>query len=1363
MEGILNAIRNNFWKQPEKKKLPPLPAPVKQPLLDEPPVSGASATLKPGQPQLRSAVEPAKQFYTGVVDPTRNDLNKPFPEQVGAGIAMLPPSYSAPIVTGARGLNYIPKAINFVSELGKTAPGWNKVSQITEDVVRKGPAGNIPYVPEIAGFAVPLMIGEVKPNLKAGLPTVSTGDELASVVARQFEKKAGQDITLTTEELLKTLKGKFELSDELLKSLDNKPLVGDTFAIEKTANRLEFIFDEGFKPMKKVAIPKNVPKVEAKPKEVPVEKQGVKMNKTFIGGKEATPQDLLRITNEEQYIADMSVGDSLLQQKYGKYTPAVQEMIGKIRRFGDSVDPQTQMLYREHIASTKMGYSSDELATALGMTENELMADLQRIADGGKVTPEFKPLPVVKEKQTGVNLKRTVIKPESEQVGFYTKGKTVDEVANPTSRPINENEFDAINQEANSYMREQYGLNTPKQYSKQQARIHAEQVAANKKLEQEAFDVLNKGLVSAEGKGDIRVPFSDFHYTEWNDKHIALLNREIPMRNIEDVAGKDAPKVREFFFDRVAQATQQLENFVTDVNTGIKKNIIDKLKIAPNSPEDKLVMQYGEGKMTKEELMAAAPDKWQNIIEADTYFRALYDDILNKINDTLTKYGYEPVKRRNDYYTHYQEIGNLFQQLGNITRSEKLPAWLNGLTADFKPGKQFFKFAQPRLGGQYTESAIGAMEQYLRPAARQIFNTDVIQRGRALQNTLLEAIRKNEDLPPSHLSDFMAWLNDYVNTLSGKKSLMARGTEGAFGRPVYNVVESIKRQASANLVGGNISAALTNSIPLTQAVATTDKPSLVRGMIHSVVSPLTEANNFIIDGVQSSFLKRRFPDKELSTNLWKETQNKLGWLFYTIDKFTSNTVVSGKYFEGLKKGLTSEKAMAQADEYGMRLIGDRSFGQMPQFFQNQGIMSLFTQFQLEVNNQISFIFKDAPKYANADSTAKVAALFGEIALTSYLFNNVFEWMTGRRPAFDPIYVALKSADIWSGQGSVADKSGKTAKTMFDNLPFVSILTGGGRIPVAAGIPTPQDITDNPAMAAAKFGLIYFMPSGGYQLYKTIEGMSTYLAGYSQTPKGAVRFPVEQKFDNALRSALFGQYSTPESNKYYEGGETALGQKQSQVFKMLMEQDPEKARQYYNSVHLERDINGKVTELKAYAQSLVPELQNPETKEEARMKLQQRAEETKAEIQTLLKQTPETTSVFDVILGPLNSLIGSIIGVQAEEGEGLVPVDTNKPSTGELSPVPAKYQGISQVLQKRAGLQTGTPKTKTGVSVKKKIKFKQLPAPKPISLKVPAIKSRDGFKIAPLSKPPVPSLLTGSRNKQTSSFMLQHPAIPASRQ
>lgn len=59
---------------------------------------------------------------------------------------------------------------------------------------------------------------------------------------------------------------------------------------------------------------------------------------------------------------------------------------------------------------------------------------------------------------------------------------------------------------------------------------------------------------------------------------------------------------------------------------------------------------------------------------------------------------------------------------------------------------------------------------------------------------------------------------------------------------------------------------------------------------------------------------------------------------------------------------------------------------------------LFTQFQLEVNNQLSYLFKDMPKDDRDKGMKALTMALLKFFIGAFLFNELFEFFIGRRPA-----------------------------------------------------------------------------------------------------------------------------------------------------------------------------------------------------------------------------------------------------------------------------------------------------------------------------------------------------------------------------
>ncbi len=620
----------------------------------------------------------------------------------------------------------------------------------------------------------------------------------------------------------------------------------------------------------------------------------------------------------------------------------------------------------------------------------------------------------------------------------------------------------------------------------------------------------------------------------WKDKPKVFYVRERFDRNLEDIAGEDAPMLIERYFKPVQKAEANRQRWLNQERTAIKK-----LDIKPGSAESRVLQLYGERKMSLDRLKKELPNTWQKVVEAEKIFRTKYDQYLVDINKVLVRNGYDPIPKRKDYFIHFHDLSNVLERFGIPVRDNTIPTDISGLTADFKPGKNFFTSALPREGDLTDFDAVKGMDRYLEGASKQIFHTDNIQNLRLFEKGLRERFAGT-----THLSNFVADLGEYINNLAGKKSMLDRSAEGLVGRNVYAGAQRIRKQVGANMVGANISSALTNSIPLTQSLATTSKPAFVKGMLGAVISPLKN------DGFaqKSDFLTRRFGSDPLFVRNWDKVANKGAWIFKVVDRFVSETITRAKYHEGLSKGLSPEQALKRADDYASRLIGDRSLGSQPTLFDSK-TAGFLTQFQLEVNNQVSVLMKDIPRMNEGNKVA-IASALGQVALYSYLYNNLYESFFGRRPAFDPLGVGIQAYEDYTNPDMKEGQATKnTAINIASQLPFTSVLTGG-RLPTNAALPDVSALVKGETSVGKELlkPVTYiFPPTGGGQIKKTIEGIGAFAQGGSVSKSGRVRYPIEQTPGNFLRTAIGGQYALPQAREYFREGRTPLGEAQSEAF------------------------------------------------------------------------------------------------------------------------------------------------------------------------------------------------------------------------
>ncbi len=619
-------------------------------------------------------------------------------------------------------------------------------------------------------------------------------------------------------------------------------------------------------------------------------------------------------------------------------------------------------------------------------------------------------------------------------------------------------------------------------------------------------------------RGGITSPELDF--TQWKDKSALTLSRETLERNLDSVAGKDAPKLQEFLTSPIRENETARIKYLNNVRSEAK-DVVKTLGIKVGSKEDALIQRFGEGNITLEELKKLTP-KWENVERASQYFRAKYDELLDSINAARREFDYAPIPKRADYFRHFEELNFLGDQFGFLFDTNKLPTAISGLTEFFKPGKPFTTAELRRLGGAYTESAIKGMDNYLSSISKQLFHIDSVQRVRALEKYIREA----GEVGQVTLPNFVANIREYGNLLSGKKAQFDRAFEGLLGRKFYDGMNWLKRKTGANMIAANIGSALTNFIPFTQSLATTAKSSALRGVLDTLTSPF-QKSFFKVNGVESDFLIRRFPKEFIMPSTGQKISQIAGSLFNLIDRFTAHSIVAGKFYENLVKGMGEKEAMKLADSYAGKVLADRSIGQLPNLMSVRGL-GFVTQFQTEINNVFSFITKDMPKLSGG-SKAKLLSSITQFVVYSYLFNTAFEKVVGRRPTFDPIHFALVMSGLEEGD------RGYEFQDMVGNLPLVGGFTGG-RFPISAGVPNVPELLKGRANLGAELKKpAYFLlpPLGGLQAKKSIEGLNAYLNKKVMSQSGKTKlFSVQQSPENLLRGVFFGKNAFPEAERYY---------------------------------------------------------------------------------------------------------------------------------------------------------------------------------------------------------------------------------------
>lgn len=750
---------------------------------------------------------------------------------------------------------------------------------------------------------------------------------------------------------------------------------------------------------------------------------------------------------------------------------------------------------------------------------------------------------------------------------------------------------------------------------------------------------------------------------DWKDKKSGILYaRETQERNVLDIVPdeKIAKAINRKYFMPVHQAEAKSTQFkktmrgrVAALKLSTKET--KAMKKAGKVSEAHAVQLIGEARdnaemasrsrdktrdgKTEAEWRAIEAELWKNnpdldkakIENAIKEFRGIYDELLNMMNDVRIENGYEPVNYRRGYFPHFKKdsadniIGLFGRALGIKTDVTELPTTINGMTHMFRPGIQWFGNALERTGFETTYDAVEGFDRYIEGVANVIYQTENIQRLRILADQVryrtspeglrkqIDAVRADTQLNEAQkkaieddlkergkyeLSNWVVNLDEYTNILAGKKSMADRNLEQALGRDMYNVVKAVESRVAANMVAINVGSWLTNFIPITQGYALLGTKDLLTGM-QQTLAAMKESDGMV---EASAFLTNRIGSDPLVQTWAQKASAKLSSPMSWIDNFTAGTLVRARYNQNIRQGMSEAAAMEDADTFAANVMADRSKGSTPTLFnQANPVTKLFTQFQLEVNNQLSYLFKDIPRETKDKGVKALALALLKFFLGAYLYDEAYEYFIGRRPALDPIGILVDTAqDIANGE-SAYDVITGTLEDTAEQLPFIGGILGGGRIPISSALPDAGNLlraaTNEDWDSKKKRNAIWkevskpitytALPFGGGQIKKAVEGIDATIRGGSYTydadGNDILQYPVyNQSFGDSAKSiaesVLFGKTALPTGREWIGSGFKSFGAKETAAYKELTESGTSQKDVYdtLKAIRAEKTNNGKRT-------------------------------------------------------------------------------------------------------------------------------------------------------------------------------------------
>ena len=649
----------------------------------------------------------------------------------------------------------------------------------------------------------------------------------------------------------------------------------------------------------------------------------------------------------------------------------------------------------------------------------------------------------------------------------------------------------------------------------------------------------------------------------WKDKKTGKkYSNERFDRNLLDIAPESVAKevIANYYTPYIQKEGTLIKeyNSLVDAYNDFKLDEKPKYKVnyeseAHEVSEVELVQLLGEKIITPEQATKAGADVTK-ISNAVNKLRSIYNNLFERINESLLEAGYDPVPYRKDYFPHFTEKTNdsLLTNAGNligidVSDVSEIPTDIAGRTGDFKPGKTWFGNLLERTGDKTSHNSKKGFEKYITGALDIIYHTEDIQNNRALNTAVrnsynneeikakINSIKENPALTDyekesmindikeqakdkSHLSKFVEWHEDFTNILANKKSKADRVMEQKWNRNLYKVMQDIENRYSSNAIGGNISVALSNFAVTAQAVGGELGPINAIGGLVNMVKP----NNYVSEN--SNFKIRREGKKRLNETTFQKIFSPFDWVLNKPDEFSTNLILNSRYIQNIRNGMNQQQALAEADDYASHIMGDRGRAALPtRFNEKNPISKLTNMFQVEANNTLRYLLKDMPRNlqerVDGNKAKYVTAMANSLAgyfICSHLINDLISSIKGQdtRIALDPIEIFKKLIE-----GLTDDDDEDDVKTIeqfiYDvvgSLPFTAIpstmfgdslgldTSNLGRVPISGAIPNVKniitDIGDKNYKGVGEelldtVGASLISPYGGSQIKKTVKGLSLY--------------------------------------------------------------------------------------------------------------------------------------------------------------------------------------------------------------------------------------------------------------------------------
>ncbi len=496
------------------------------------------------------------------------------------------------------------------------------------------------------------------------------------------------------------------------------------------------------------------------------------------------------------------------------------------------------------------------------------------------------------------------------------------------------------------------------------------------------------------------------------------------------------------------------------------------------------------------------------------------NEIKSYLSEWADKLKLPKDKRIASYITHLFEEDFI---------SKEFDQDLAKLISDKIPGSVYDPFLQKRLGKLgYKEDVWEALDAYVKRATRKYHMDQALgplkQASQKLDLESTNYIKRLADRANLRPTEVDNLLDNFVKSVAGYR----------FGvRPVANLTKSVRRVIYRGTLGLNIGSATRNLTQGANTYAKLGEKYTVKGYFKMLSDLASRGDELKRVGVLSDNI---IQDRYLNATkkFWEKFDKVLFSFFSGAERVNRGAAYFGAKAKALDQGLSEEEAIRA----GIKMVEDTQFvfGSVdtPVALQSD-LVKMLTQFQ-------SYNIKQAEFLGEMIKNKEFGGLLRFSGASVFMFLTV-----GKLFGMEPKDIVPFLSNITEGRFAT---------------PSIQAAQGLGQIAFGDEEKREEGVEKLKKVFPA------FVPAG-VQIKKSIEGLKAYKEGASYTATGRKRFDVEQTPQNLLRSTLYGQYSLPAAQKYFDN----LGKsKSSTVAEELTKlKTPEEKKQLWQKMVEEKRI------------------------------------------------------------------------------------------------------------------------------------------------------------------------------------------------